>query len=403
MKKTFNINLAGYPFIIDEDAYSLLNEYLHTIEHAFKKITDSQELTSDIEGRAAELLNEGTSGGIRIVTLSDVEKVIARIGKPEEMIEEDDSFTFEETTDSEGIEESEFSAGEGQTVPPIPPLPLPRKKLYRDPQGAMLGGVCSGLSWYINFDVTWIRLALVLLTIFSASTFIIIYIILWLVIPEAVTPLQRMQMMGERPTMETIGKTVTDTFREDRNIDVPEPEPSFGNPNSSWLNSLFKILVKVVIIIGLIIGTPILAGLLLGILGCLFALIMAATCAITYSSTPWGSGMTPMVVWGSICAIGIMLTLIIPLYVIVRKGFRSNRPMSKGQRKFLIILWISAFVVAAISAPLCNNMKRHPYTHNHQEVTLIEEPEQINEIPLIDDLGLMQNPDTIAIDALAME
>ncbi|MDE5875777.1 MAG: PspC family transcriptional regulator, partial [Muribaculaceae bacterium] len=89
MKKTFNINLAGFAFTIDEDAYSLLHDYLNTIEHAFSKEEDSKEISLDIEARVAELLMEKTTTGSPIVTLRDVEEVIARIGKPEDMIEEE--------------------------------------------------------------------------------------------------------------------------------------------------------------------------------------------------------------------------------------------------------------------------------------------------------------------------
>lgn len=110
MKKTFNINVAGFPFTIDDDAYTLLSDYLDTIEHAFAKQDDSRELVNDIESRIAELLLEQTSSGSAIVTAQDVEQVIRRVGQPEEMIEEDETISI----DSEKMEYKE-------TVTP-PPL-----------------------------------------------------------------------------------------------------------------------------------------------------------------------------------------------------------------------------------------------------------------------------------------
>ena len=80
----------------------------------------------------------------------------------------------------------------------------------------MIGGVCSGIAWYLNCDPTWVRLAAVLLTIASLSAGLVLYIILWIVLPEPRTPLERMQMMGEQPTVENIGKTVTDNFMEEK-------------------------------------------------------------------------------------------------------------------------------------------------------------------------------------------
>lgn len=103
MKKTFNINVAGFPFTIDDDAYTLLSDYLDTIEHAFAKQDDSRELVNDIESRIAELLLEQTSSGSAIVTAQDVEQVIRRVGQPEEMIEEDETISI----DSEKVEYKE--------------------------------------------------------------------------------------------------------------------------------------------------------------------------------------------------------------------------------------------------------------------------------------------------------
>ena len=79
MKKTFNINIAGFAFVIDEDAYTLLNDYLKTIEHAFRNVDGSAELINDIEGRIAELLIQASEDGSAIITLADVEQVIARV------------------------------------------------------------------------------------------------------------------------------------------------------------------------------------------------------------------------------------------------------------------------------------------------------------------------------------
>ncbi len=95
MKKTFNINIAGFPFVIDEDAYNLLNNYLKTIEHAFRNEDGASELINDLESRIAELLLQSAEDGSAIITLADVEQIIARVGKPEEFVE-DETITVED-------------------------------------------------------------------------------------------------------------------------------------------------------------------------------------------------------------------------------------------------------------------------------------------------------------------
>lgn len=351
MKKTFNINIAGFPFVIDEDAYTLLNDYIKTIEHAFRNVDGSSELINDIESRIAELLLENIEQGNSIITLADVEQVIARVGKPEEFVE-DESFTV---NGPDGNSETVEIETEGTTPPPyIPPLPTPQKRLYRDPQNAMLGGVCSGLAWYIGWDVTWIRLLLVALTVCSYAVLALVYLILWIVVPEARTPLQRMQMMGEQPTMENIGKTVTDTFKEEQGTNV-NPQPTSAPPAAGFLTQTFSLLAKIIIIIGLIIGIPILVGLALGLLGCVFFLIMWGTTHVFGSGLPyeideWTSNpfISKIVFWGVICGIGWIITLALPLFQLVRKGL-NYPPLNYKSKKFLFITWIVGFILAAIS------------------------------------------------------
>lgn len=339
MKKTFNINIAGFPFTIDDDAYSLLSEYLDTIKHAFSNLDESKELTDDIERRIAELLLEYTSSGSPIVTSAQVEDVIRRIGKPEEMLEEETVSLESENNDTP----PPFSQKDSKT----------RKRLYRDPQNAMLGGVCSGLGWYLNCDPTWIRLATVLLTFASVSTCGLVYIVLWIVLPEAKTPIERMQMMGESPTIENIGKTVTDSFKEDNGTKAPQQRPS--DSSSSFANGLsntFGLMARLLIIIGLIIGLPILIGLALALIGCVFTLIMFGTSTLSgfsYFGTLSDSD-AKTVIYGIVTGIGFILFLGIPLFMLIRKGIWPNaKPLPKASRWLLSILCTLGFLTAAFS------------------------------------------------------
>lgn len=331
MKKTFNINVAGFAFTIDDDAYGLLSNYLDTIEHAFCHQDDSHEIISDIESRIAELLLECTSSGSSIVSASDVENVIARVGKPEEMLEDDIKQDFDSSNESFS---GSHQFNESVTPPPyVPPTPKMKKKLFRDPQNTMVAGVCSGLAYYFNTDPTAVRLLTVLLTIISVSTMGIAYVILWLVVPEARTPYERMQMMGEQATVENIGRTVTDNFREENSSGQQTANVSQPAGFGQFLATFFGVCTKILIIIGLIIAIPILVGLAIALIGCVFALIMFGTSwgatffGDTYPS--WLSYSDNIPVWGVACAIGSILTIGIPLFLLIRMGIKEQCPDCK--------------------------------------------------------------------------
>lgn len=352
MKKTFNINVAGFPFTIDDDAYNLLSDYLSTIEKAFERQEDGNEVVSDIESRIAELLLELTAFGSPIISVQNVEEVISRVGQPEDIIEEDIKLS-----DDAGEEKIRVEESERITPPPYnPPMTPKSRKLYRDPQNSMLGGVCSGFAWYLNADPTMVRLITVLITLFSASTLGIAYLILWIVIPEANTPLQRMEMMGEEPTVENIGKTVTDNFREDNNPYSPPKNTGLG----STIASIFGALAKIFIIFGMIIAVIILIGLIIGLIGCLFALIMFGT---SWGSTLFGevspfweeAGNIPL--WGLLCGIGSILTIGIPLFLLIRMGWKNAKPLTKSMKTILTIIWIAGFITAGVATGRLVNLE----------------------------------------------
>lgn len=375
MKKTFNINVAGFPFIIDDDAYTLLSDYLDTIEKAFSRQEDGNEVASDIESRIAELLLECTASGSQIISAANVEEVISRVGTPEEMIEDDIRISVDGTT---GETTATVSETERVTPPPyIPPQPPVKRKLYRDPMNAMLGGVCSGFAWYLKLDPTMVRLITVLITIFSVATGGIAYLIFWIVIPEARTPLERMEMMGEEPTVENIGKTVTGNFRED----TTQSASSYSNGGfGSTIANICSILVKVLIAIGMILAVIVLGAMIIGLLGCVFALIMFGT---SWGGTVFGE-MSPfweeagnIPVYGVVCGIGSILTIGIPLFLLVRKGWKKAAPLSTSMKTTLTILWIVGFITAATSTGRLVNLSYE--TERQHEIEYNEKYGQWNE------------------------
>jgi phage shock protein PspC (stress-responsive transcriptional regulator) len=184
MKRTVQINIGGMPFIIDDDAYRRLDSYLVDLEHYFAKSGSQEEIMSDIEARIAELL-ESQLKSRRIVQMADVEVMIRVMGTPRDFDADSESSTKDGPWD--------IKTG---------------KRFFRDPDDKVIGGVCSGLAAYFGIqEVIWIRLAFVL--VFLTMGFgVLVYIILWALVPEAKTAADRLAMMGEQANARNIGHMV---------------------------------------------------------------------------------------------------------------------------------------------------------------------------------------------------
>ena len=186
MNKIIQINLAGQAVSIDEKAYQSLSEYLHTLELHFSKTEDGDEILADIEARIAELFFGKIKKGNAFINASDVEEAIGLMGTPEDMGIEDES--NQQSTSYESPHSS-------------------YRKLFRDTDDRVLGGVCSGLAAYFNTDTSLVRIAVILLIIFTGIP-LIAYFVLWVVLPEATTPEDRSRMKGGNTTVNDIVNNV---------------------------------------------------------------------------------------------------------------------------------------------------------------------------------------------------
>ncbi|QOG91077.1 PspC domain-containing protein [Flavobacterium columnare] len=182
------MNLGGFFFHIDEDAYQKLNRYFSAIRNSLS-IEGRDEIMNDIESRIAELFSEKLGSSKQVLSLNDIDDVIDIMGQPEDYkIEEEPS------------KSSNYSYT-GKT-----------KKLYRDKETGIVAGVCSGLGHYFGLDPVWIRIALVLLVFAGFGVGLLAYIILWLVTPEAITTSEKLEMKGEPITISNIEKKVKEEF-----------------------------------------------------------------------------------------------------------------------------------------------------------------------------------------------
>lgn len=188
MNKTINANIGGMVFTLDEDAYNRLQGYLTTLKNYFIKTEGTDEILEDIEARIAEMLQERLDER-PIVQLADIDGVIETMGMPEDF---EDPAAGEET--SSGKSSYTFQATS--------------KRFFRNPDDKVIAGVCSGLASYFNLDPIWVRIAFVLFGLAFFGTGLFLYVILWIIVPEANTTAEKLQMRGEKVTISNIEKAV---------------------------------------------------------------------------------------------------------------------------------------------------------------------------------------------------
>ncbi|MEI8098142.1 MAG: PspC domain-containing protein [Sediminibacterium sp.] len=173
MKKVININFQGRVIPIEDSAYDILKQYVDSLRKFFAKEEGGDEIINDIEGRIAELFSESLKKGNTCVTDDTVNGIIASMGRPEDFESNDPTINAQTGSDSKqadanySFNHNEFSRG----------------RLYRDDNDKLLGGVCSGIANYLRIDQTIVRLFFALL-VFGFGTGVMLYLILWIVLPS---------------------------------------------------------------------------------------------------------------------------------------------------------------------------------------------------------------------------
>ena len=182
MKTTLSVNIGGMSFVVDDDAYARLNTYIEALKRKYSAQAGGEEIISDIEARIAELFAQEIKSAQQVVNLRMVKQAIATLGD-EEGLDAGTSFQSAYTNDQKRT-------------------PMAYKKFYRDPDGMVIGGVCTGLSHYFNLDPVLFRIIFIALLLGGVT--IILYPLIWIITPLAVTPAQRLEMRGEPITPENL-------------------------------------------------------------------------------------------------------------------------------------------------------------------------------------------------------
>ena len=197
MNKTVTVNIGGIVFHIDENAYERFKQYLEAIRSHFTTAEGRDEIMQDIESRIAEMFQDRIKDSKQVITLEDVEEVTIQMGRPEQF---GDEAAHEEQSKSERPEVQEG---------PV------KRRLFRNPDDKLLGGVCSGVANYFDIDAVWVRLAFAFIFFVFGSGFLL-YILLWIIVPEAKTTAEKLQMRGEPVTISNIEKNVKEEMEQIR-------------------------------------------------------------------------------------------------------------------------------------------------------------------------------------------
>jgi phage shock protein PspC (stress-responsive transcriptional regulator) len=186
MKKTFSVNLGNRVYHIDDDAYNVLKDYLDRIEAYFIDQKEREDIMNDIELRMSELFSEHLGQGKQVITLADVRQVIAVMGDPRQI-------------------------GGGEEEPRRTTYRrYGSRRMYRDPDDRLIAGVCSGLAAYFDMDPVVMRILFIIFLILGFG--VLVYLILWIVVPEARTTAQKIEMHGDPVNTTNIGNFFRDEF-----------------------------------------------------------------------------------------------------------------------------------------------------------------------------------------------
>lgn len=330
MKKTINISIGGMPFQVEEDAYARLENYLAQVRAHFASMAGAEEISSDIEDRLAEQF-EAKVGKNGILTLSVVEEMIKVMGEPQDF-------------------------GAGQSASPeeksqAPGRTFAGKRLMRNGDDAIIAGVCSGIAAYVGVDAVWVRLIFAIWMFFYGFG-VILYIILWIIMPEAKTETEKMQMRGEPINLKAIEQTIKERAEEFKKKDFSKTKQvfvarfrTFGKAGSAFGRVFSKLFSLIFRILG---GLIAIAG-SLGLAG----LIIVAISILLNANSPYVDFPLREIVTGSIFYLGVIAAFfagLVPIIFLVLLGatlLTCKSAFSKMGSVGLVVLWIISLAILA--------------------------------------------------------
>ncbi|MFN3968728.1 PspC domain-containing protein [Flavobacterium sp.] len=333
MNKTVNINIGGLFFHIDEDAYQKLSRYFDAIKRSLSNSSGKDEIMKDIEMRVAELLTDKQKTDKHVINNKDVDEVIVVMGQPEDYRLDD--------------EEAKETKSE-----PYYNFP-PRKKLYRDKDRGLIGGVCTGLGHYFGVESVWIKIIFLLLAFTSFG--VIAYIVLWIATPKAITTSEKLEMTGEPVTISNIEKKVREEFESVSNKFKNANYDEMGNQVKSGAErvagGIGDVIMKIFGAFAKVLGAIILVFSALSLAGIFIGLFTFGT--TSFIDAPWqryveAVNYTDIPLW--IFGLLAFLAIGIPLFFFLLLGLKllvtNMKSLGAAAKYSLLAIWI--FAVGAL-------------------------------------------------------
>ena len=333
MNKTIIININGTVFHIEEQAYELLKDYMTDVKRHFFNSADSLEITTDIENRIAEMFTEILTREARQAIIDqDVSAVIEQMGSVKD-------FENAEETGQNDFHEPAYHMGNGSS-----------RRLFRDSEDHLVAGVCAGIANYFDIQAIWVRLFFAISFAF-AGTGLLVYIILWIIVPKAATRADRMVMKGEpldlqgfkrnfEAEMNTVGGRLAELRHEARPLVYQTRDfvSDFFHHLSIFFGGAGKILIKV---LGIMLILSCIAGII--------AIIIAFTATWFFGghnfSIPDNFFNYQYI---NQVRVAVALLAIIPLttlIIIISAAVFNTTPLNRSAGFTLLILWISSLAI----------------------------------------------------------
>lgn len=341
MNEILTITIAKQVFHIEKDAYHTLDAYLKSIRNKFQSYPDKDEIVFDIEARIAEHLKNKNPD--QVVAFEDVKKIIAEMGQPEDI---DDN--QEQKSKSE-------SKSESQSGP---------RRLYRNMDDALIGGVGSGIASYFGIDPLIVRLILVA-SLFAGGSGIIIYILFWILTPEANTPTEKLQMQGKPVTIESV-KEMAEKGAE--NIKKSTLAKKIGRVIAAVFTTIGKIIKVIIKVIAFIVGLAILiAGTVAAVALCIAFVTTLVNAQSPYVDSPFLQSLSASMFF-IITTLGFIFLFVLALFLFfLGKIILSGKNTIPSRVGFTLLgIWLGAAILLTALVPrLINDYKN--FTANNPE------------------------------------
>jgi len=338
MNKTVNINLAGTFFHIDEDAFAKLTRYLDAIRRSFSDPQGQDEIIKDIEARISELFSEKVKNDTQVITIKELDEVIAVMGQPEDYIIDEEIFEDTPPTEKNRSKSRSYT-----------------KQLFRDMDNKFVAGVSSGLGHYLSIDPLWIRLAWIALVLLGFGTPILIYVLLWVLVPAAITTADKLKMTQEPINISNIEKKIKEELdkasEKIKDVDYEKHMESAKKGADGFFSTIGKILKGIVNVFGKFFGIILIIISLATLISLIIGLFTAGTAGIIWNGTEFfdyismvNTGNTP--IW--LYSLLIFFAIGIPFFVLFILGLKllvSNlKSIGTAAKIILVVIWFFSII-----------------------------------------------------------